>query len=119
MLANEQVEAGACWRCGTPVIHKEQDGWFLKISQYAQEFLDWRDFRMARKVLITQRNWIGRSAGAKIPFDLENGEESIQVFTTRHIVRREESILFFVFVNPLPEDIKGVHWSLDVKSYLG
>ncbi len=85
ILANEQVEAGACWRCGTPVIHKEQDGWFLKISQYAQELLDWCD-RLSgwpEKVLIMQRNWIGRSEGAKILFDLEKDGEPIEVFTTR------------------------------------
>lgn len=85
VLANEQVEAGACWRCGTPVIHKEQDGWFLKISQYAQELLDWCDKLPGwpEKVLIMQRNWIGRSEGARILFDLEKGGESIEVFTTR------------------------------------
>ena len=85
VLANEQVEAGACWRCGAPVIHKEQDGWFLKITQYAQELLDWCDKLPGwpEKVLIMQRNWIGRSEGARILFDLERGGEPIEVFTTR------------------------------------
>ncbi len=43
VLANEQVENGACWRCGTPVIHREQQGWFFKITQYAEELLEWCD----------------------------------------------------------------------------
>ncbi len=85
VLANEQVEAGACWRCGTPVVHREQAGWFFKISQYAQELLDWCDKLTGwpEKVLVMQRNWIGRSEGASIVFDLENGGEPIEVFTTR------------------------------------
>jgi len=85
VLANEQVEAGACWRCGNPVVHKEQDGWFLKISQYAQELLDWCDKLPGwpEKVLIMQRNWIGRSEGARIVFDLGKGGDPIEVFTTR------------------------------------
>jgi leucyl-tRNA synthetase len=85
VLANEQVEAGACWRCGNPVVHREQSGWFFKISQYAQELLDWCDKLTGwpEKVLVMQRNWIGRSEGASILFDLENGDEPIEVFTTR------------------------------------
>jgi leucyl-tRNA synthetase len=85
VLANEQVEDGACWRCGTAVEQKEQDGWFFKITSYAQELLDWCDRLPGwpEKVLIMQRNWIGRSEGARIFFDLEKGGDPIEVFTTR------------------------------------
>ncbi|MBI5570654.1 MAG: leucine--tRNA ligase [Desulfomonile tiedjei] len=85
VLANEQVEAGACWRCGTPVVHREQQGWFLKITAYAQELLDWCDRLTGwpEKVLTMQRNWIGRSEGARILFDLEGDGEPVEVFTTR------------------------------------
>ncbi len=85
VLANEQVENGACWRCGTPVEQKEQDGWFFRITSYAQELLDWceRLPGWPEKVLIMQRNWIGRSEGARIFFDLEKGGDPIEVFTTR------------------------------------
>ncbi len=85
VLANEQVESGACWRCGTPVVQKEQEGWFFKITQYAGELLEWCD-RLTGwpdRVLTMQRNWIGRSEGASILFDLEDGREPIEVFTTR------------------------------------
>lgn len=85
VLANEQVEAGACWRCGTPVIHKEQDGWFFKITEFAVELLEWCD-RLdgwPEKVLIMQRNWIGRSEGARILFDSADSGDPIEVFTTR------------------------------------
>ncbi len=85
VLANEQVEAGCCWRCGQPVIQREQDGWFFKITQYADELLEWCDHLKGwpERVLTMQRNWIGRSEGARIFFKIENSDESIEVFTTR------------------------------------
>ncbi len=85
VLANEQVEEGQCWRCGTNVIQREQDGWFFKITAYAQELLDKCDELNGwpEKVLTMQRNWIGRSEGARIFFPLEDSEESVEVFTTR------------------------------------
>jgi leucyl-tRNA synthetase len=85
VLANEQVEDGVCWRCGTPVVHREQDGWFFKITDYAGELLEWCDRLTGwpEKVLIMQRNWIGRSEGARIFFDVEGDCEPIEVFTTR------------------------------------
>ncbi len=85
VLANEQVEDGQCWRCGTNVIQREQDGWFFKITAYAQELLEKCDELSGwpEKVLTMQRNWIGRSEGARILFQLENSDDSIEVFTTR------------------------------------
>jgi leucyl-tRNA synthetase len=85
VLSNEQVEAGACWRCATPVVQKEQEGWFFRITQYAQELLDWCDKLEGwpEKVLTMQRNWIGRSEGARILFDVEGKDKPIEVFTTR------------------------------------
>ena len=85
VLANEQVENGACWRCGTPVVQKEQEGWFFRITRYAAELLDWCDRLPGwpEKVLIMQRNWIGKSEGARILFDRDGHGEPIEVFTTR------------------------------------
>jgi leucyl-tRNA synthetase len=85
VLANEQVEAGVCWRCAETVVQKEQDGWFFKITHYAPELLDWcnRLTGWPEKVIAMQRNWIGYSEGAKIMFDPANGGEAIEVFTTR------------------------------------
>ncbi len=84
VLANEQVEGGACWRCGTEVTQKNLEQWFFRISRYAQELLDDLD-RMPgwpERVLTMQRNWIGRSAGAFVDFPVEGGSP-IRVFTTR------------------------------------
>lgn len=85
VLANEQVEEGACWRCGNEVHIKELDGWYLKITDYADELLDFTDKLPGwpAKVLTMQQNWIGRSYGAEIEFQVKDFDEKIKVFTTR------------------------------------
>ncbi|HET8578897.1 MAG TPA: leucine--tRNA ligase [Methylomirabilota bacterium] len=86
VLANEQVEAGRCWRCDSPVETKEVDGWFFRITNYADELLAWCDRLPGwpERVLTMQRNWIGRSEGAE--FDLPvagRADLKITIFTTR------------------------------------
>src|SRR5438093_921629 len=86
VLANEQVEDGRCWRCDSEVAPREIDGWFFKITSYADELLAWCDRLPGwpERVLTMQRNWIGKSEGAE--FDLPVAGHhglSIRVFTTR------------------------------------
>lgn len=84
VLANEQVEAGKCWRCGNPVTKKPLKQWFFKITDYADRLvtdLDNLDWPEAIKTM--QRNWIGRSVGAEVDFPVADGDEVIKVFTTR------------------------------------
>ena len=86
VLANEQVEAGRCWRCDSEVTPREIEGWFFKITAYADELLEWCDRLTGwpERVITMQRNWIGRSEGAE--FDLAvagRSELAIRVFTTR------------------------------------
>jgi len=85
VLANEQVEAGACWRCGKPVRQKKLSQWFFRITRYAEDLLAYCDQLPGwpEKVITMQKNWIGRSAGAEIHFPLEDGQGFIPVFTTR------------------------------------
>ena len=85
VLANEQVEAGLCWRCSQVVEQKEMAQWFLKITDYADELLEYCDNLPGwpERVLTMQRNWIGKSHGAIIHFPLKDSEEPIKVFTTR------------------------------------
>jgi len=85
VLANEQVVDGACWRCGTPVVTRELEQWFFKITHYADELLDgMRELgEWPEKVLTMQRNWVGRSEGARVRFRLEGAESDVEVFTTR------------------------------------
>lgn len=86
VLANEQVVAGRCERCGADVIRRELTQWYFKITDYAQRLLD----DMSRleggwpeRVLTMQRNWIGRSEGADVLFEIEGREEPVHVYTTR------------------------------------
>jgi len=86
VLANEQVEDGKCWRCGTEVTYKTMPGWFLKITAYAEELLE--DLKKLEghwpeKVITMQRNWIGKSEGAEVKFYLPEIEEDLVVYTTR------------------------------------
>jgi leucyl-tRNA synthetase len=86
VLADEQVIAGRCERCGTLVEQRSLESWFFKITQYAQQLLDdleWIDW--SEKVKVAQRNWIGRSQGAEIRFHAAVDGETVEipVFTTR------------------------------------
>ncbi|MGE4497779.1 MAG: leucine--tRNA ligase [Deferribacterales bacterium] len=85
VLANEQVEDGKCWRCDGEVRIKELDGWYFKITDYAEELLACTEHMdgWPKKVLTMQQNWIGKSFGAEIDFTIENTDEKITVFTTR------------------------------------
>ncbi len=85
VLANEQVESGKCWRCGSEVVQRSLDQWFLKTTEYADELLECLD-RMPgwpEHVLTMQRNWIGKSLGVQIDFPLADSDGKISVFTTR------------------------------------
>tara|TARA_A100001037_G_scaffold306703_1_gene354296 strand:+ start:621 stop:3104 length:2484 start_codon:yes stop_codon:yes gene_type:complete len=90
VLANEQVVNGNCERCDTPITRKDLEQWFLRITDYADELLDFDGLiDWPEKILTMQRNWIGKSEGVEIQFDLinpENGElidKEITTFTTR------------------------------------
>jgi len=84
VLANEQVEGGACWRCGEEVIQKELTQWFFAITKYADELYDYCDKLPGwpEKVLHMQKNWIGKSHGVEVDFKLEDGTD-MTIFTTR------------------------------------
>ena len=85
VLANEQVEAGLCWRCGQQVRQKQLWQWFFRISDFAQDLLSYCDKLSGwpEKVITMQKNWIGKSVGAQINFAVEEHDEVIPVFTTR------------------------------------
>ncbi|HWP34633.1 MAG TPA: leucine--tRNA ligase [Thermodesulfobacteriota bacterium] len=85
VLANEQVEDGRCWRCGTEVTTRELEQWFFRITAYAEELLAGLDRLTGwpERVITMQRNWIGRSEGAEIVFEVEGSAEPLTVFTTR------------------------------------
>ncbi len=84
VLANEQVENGNCWRCGMSVKQQEMEQWFIKITEYAEELLDYSKVQeWPERVKTMQTNWIGKSKGTFIHFRTEDSAKKITVFTTR------------------------------------
>ncbi|KEY56884.1 leucine--tRNA ligase [Serratia sp. DD3] len=85
VLANEQVIDGCCWRCDTKVERKEIPQWFIKITAYADQLLNDLDTLESwpEQVKTMQRNWIGRSEGVEITFDVTDSDEKVTVYTTR------------------------------------
>jgi len=84
VLANEQVEGGNCWRCGSIVEKKSMKQWFFRITNYADALLDEiPDLDWPQKIKTAQTNWIGKSQGAEIEFTIDGHDEIITVFSTR------------------------------------
>ncbi len=86
VLANEQVVAGLCERCDTAVTKKKLNQWYLKITDYADRLLDdmqQLEGQWPEKVLMMQRNWVGRSIGAEVKFVIEGRNEPVTIYTTR------------------------------------
>ena len=105
VLANEQVHEGCCWRCDTPVEQKEIPQWFIKITDYAEQLLgglgqlpQWPDM-----VKTMQRNWIGRSEGVEITFDVADTAEKVAVYTTRPDTFYGVSYLGIAAAHPLAD----------------
>jgi len=85
-LSNEQASGGECWRCGSKVTQKELPQWFARITDYADQLLEGLDQLEGgwpERVVSMQRNWIGRSRGARVDFKIDGLNESVTVFTTR------------------------------------
>lgn len=100
VLANEQVEDGCCWRCDSEVAQKELDQWFFRITRYAEELLEdtWNLPGWPERVLVMQRNWIGKSFGCEIDFPVEGKVEKVKVFTTR-----QDTLYGATFMSLAPE----------------
>jgi leucyl-tRNA synthetase len=85
VLANEQVIDEKCWRCDSTVIQKKLEQWFFRITQYAEEMLQWCDELTGwpERVVLMQKNWIGRGEGVEVDFPIEGMDEQLRIFTTR------------------------------------
>jgi len=107
VLANEQVVDGKCERCGVEVTKKELPQWFFKITEYAQSLLDDMECleEWPERVLTMQKNWIGRSEGARIEFPIKGGNKTIPVFTTRPDTLYGATYFLLAPEHPLVEEI--------------
>ncbi|MGL5984453.1 MAG: leucine--tRNA ligase [Cetobacterium sp.] len=116
VLANEQVEDGMCWRHSkTPVIQKDLEQWFFKITDYAEELLEGHkelEKGWPEKVLTMQKNWIGKSIGTEVKFKIVEKDEYLPVFTTR--VETLFGVTYAVIApeHPLVEEILKVNPSI-------
>ena len=83
-LANEEVVNGVCERCGSEVVRKVKSQWMLKITEYAQKLIDGLDeVDYVERIAVSQRNWIGRSTGAEVDFQIKDKPDKLRVYTTR------------------------------------
>jgi leucyl-tRNA synthetase len=115
VLANEQVIDSKCWRCDSVVVQKELDQWFLRITQYAEELLAACDELTGwpEKVVIMQKNWIGRSRGTDVVFRVDGMDEVIRIFTTRPDTLFGATFICLSPSHPLAERLLGNKAELD------
>ncbi|GBE03204.1 leucine--tRNA ligase [bacterium BMS3Abin09] len=107
VLANEQVIDDGCWRCDTVVEQKELDQWFYRITDYAEELLKDADTLdgWPEKVVTMQRNWIGRSEGVEVDFDIEGTDKKIKIFTTRQDTLFGATFMSIAKIHPLVAEL--------------
>ena len=121
VLANEQVEAGLCWRCGTEVEEEYMEQWFFRITRYVEELLEYCDRLPGwpERVLTMQRNWIGKSYGCEIVFPMADSDDVIKVFTTRQDTIFGATFMLIAAEHPLVMELaKGKPIENDVRDYV-
>ena len=120
VLANEQVVDGCCERCHTPVTKKRLSQWYLKITDYADRLLKDLDKMPGwpEKVKLMQKNWIGRSTGAEVTFEIENFSKKLQIYTTRPDTLFGVTYMVLAPEHPfVPELTNGTEYEDAVKAY--
>jgi leucyl-tRNA synthetase len=125
VLAAEQVEGvnRVCWRCGTPVVKRDLEQWFFRITKYADELLQYPDLVWPEPIRLMQTNWIGRSEGAEIvfetaPSDHHKGGEPIRVFTTRPDTLFGATFMVLAPEHPLVEQLTTPDRKAEVDAYV-
>jgi leucyl-tRNA synthetase len=122
VLANEQVVGeGVCERCETPVIRRDLEQWFFKITKYADELLDFDGIDWPERIKIMQRNWIGKSYGTEISFALDHPavkEKEIRVFTTRPDTIFGVTFMVLAPEHPLVAKLTSPEKKAEVEAYI-
>ncbi|MCE5192445.1 MAG: leucine--tRNA ligase [Candidatus Cryosericum sp.] len=123
VLANEQAKDGKCWRCGTAVEKKQLKQWFFKITDYADRLADDLDtVDWPERIKIMQRNWIGKSVGAEVVFEIVSASDSsrhpVTVFTTRLDTIMGATFLVLAPEHPLVQEIVSDGQRADVETYI-
>jgi leucyl-tRNA synthetase len=120
VLANEQVENGKCWRCGDEVSKKPLKQWFFKITDYADRLIeDLNDLDWSESIKAMQINWIGKSEGAEIHFEVDGSSHKIEVFTTRPDTLFGSTFMVLAPEHPLVEKLTTDEQKRAVEDYVG
>ena len=117
VLANEQVLEGRCERCETPVTKKDLEQWFFRITNYAEELLNFDEIEWPDRVRVMQTNWIGKSVGTEIVFRTEDGEP-VPVFTTRPDTVYGVTFMVLAPEHPLVEKLTTPDRKAEVEAYI-
>ena len=121
VLANEQVIDGRCERCGTEVIRRTLTQWYFRITSYADQLLadaEALEGNWPERVLLMQRNWIGRSEGAEVHFAVEGRDEPVTVFTTRPDTLHGATFFVVAADSPLAEELCGPSRLEELRAYV-
>ncbi|MFC1872402.1 leucine--tRNA ligase [Chloroflexota bacterium] len=122
VLANEQVVGDSqCERCDTPVIRRDLEQWFFRITKYADELKEMEEVDWPEKIRIMQRNWVGKSQGTEISFALNHpnaDEKEIKVFTTRPDTAYGVTFMVLAPEHPLVEKITALEKKAEVEAYM-
>ncbi len=120
VLANEQVVDGKCERCGTLVVVKQLEQWYLKITNYAEELDSFLDKLVGwpENVKTMQRNWIGKSVGAEVKFKIVESKKELKVFTTRPDTLWGVTFMAIAPESPLLEELTAPEKKADVEKFL-
>ena len=119
VLANEQVQEGCCERCGTEVVRKNLTQWFFKITDYAEELLrDLDKLDWPEKTKLMQKNWIGKSTGGEIEFEIDGHGKSFRAFTTRADTLFGVSYVVLAPEHPLVKEITTAEQKAAVEKYV-
>ncbi|MCC0631631.1 MULTISPECIES: leucine--tRNA ligase [unclassified Clostridioides] len=121
VLANEQVVQGACERCKSTVLKKDLEQWYFKTTEFAEELLNDLDTLdgWPEKVKIMQRNWIGKSTGADLVFDIDGTDKSMTVFTTRPDTTYGVTYMVLAPEHELVKElVAGTEYEADVEAFV-
>ncbi len=118
VLANEEIEDGKCWRCGSEVTKRDLMQWFFKITDYADYLLnDLKTIDWPEKIVLMQQNWIGRSEGIEFDLKVKNSEKTIPVFTTRPDTIYGMTFVVLAPEHPLVNELTTQEFKNDVENY--
>jgi leucyl-tRNA synthetase len=121
VLANEQVIEGSCERCGTAVNRRDLEQWFFRITKYADELMQHNSMDWPERIKIMQRNWVGKSIGTEISFNLDHpgvDEKEIRVFTTRPDTAFGVTFMVLAPEHPLVSKLTSPDRKAEVEEYV-